>query len=88
MQLESELQQDELQQKSCHSELVHNLDTNSHQQQEIVEAVPISGANVQKYAEMQHALPKIIIKPWEELVHNKHRTGLGYDKELSFHIPD
>ena len=37
---------------------------------------------------MQPASPKPIIIPWEELVHNKHRTGLGYDKELSFHILD
>ena len=33
-------------------------------------------------------LPKPIIKPWEELVHNKHRIGLGYEKDVSFHIPD
>jgi len=39
-------------------------------------------------AETLSALPKPIIRPWEQLVHNKHRTGLGYDKDLSFHIPD
>ena len=38
--------------------------------------------------EVQFTLPKPIIKPWEELVHNKHKIGLGYEKDLSFHIPD
>ena len=39
-------------------------------------------------AEVQLTLPKPIIRPWEQLVHNKHRTGLGYDKDLLFHILD
>jgi len=43
---------------------------------------------VQKDAKGQLALPKSIIRPWEELVHNNHRTGLGYDKDVSFHILD
>lgn len=37
---------------------------------------------------IRHTIPKTIIKVWEELVHNKHKTGLGYDKDVSFHISD
>ena len=32
--------------------------------------------------------PNPIIKPWEEINHKKHRTGLGYDKEVIVHIPN
>ena len=49
---------------------------------------PNKAAVVYVDAETQSALPKPIIRPWEQLVHNKHKTGLGYDKYLSFHIPD
>jgi len=38
--------------------------------------------------EIQRSLPKPIIRPWKELVNNKHKIGLGYDKDVSFHIPD
>ena len=31
---------------------------------------------------------KLVIRPWEEMTHNKHRTGLGYNNDVSFHIPD
>ena len=31
---------------------------------------------------------KPIIIPWEEINNNKHRLGLGYDKEVTFHIPN
>ena len=51
-------------------------------------SVPSSTIDLYADAEAQVLPPKPIIRPWEELVHNKHRTGLGYDKELSFHIPD
>ena len=52
---------------------------------------------VQKHAENQ--LPKIpkqqlrndpskaIIRTWEEIINNKHRTWLGYENDLTFHIP-
>jgi len=39
-------------------------------------------------AKIWHKLPKPIIRPWEELVHNKHIIGLGNEKDVSFHIPD
>ena len=84
LQLESQLQQEELHQNRHHSEpvFVQNIETTTHQQQVNNEAV------VHADAKTQSALPKPIIRPWEHLVHNKHRTGLGYDKDLSFHIPD
>ena len=83
LQLETKLQQEELKQRS-HSEpvFVQNIETTTHQQQ--VNNAAVVHAN----AETESALPKPIIRPWEQLVHNKHRTGLGYDKDLSFHIPD
>ena len=85
LQLESQLQQEELKQRS-HSEpvSVQKIETDSHKQK--VNNVP--AAIVQANAETQSALPKPIIRPWEQLVHNKHKIGLGYDKDLSFHIPD
>ena len=91
LQLETKLQQEELQQWSHHSEpvSVQNNEADSHKQQ--VNNVTVhsdKAASVHADAEIQSALPKPIIRPWEQLVHNKHRTGLGYDKDLSFHIPD
>jgi hypothetical protein len=38
--------------------------------------------------QVQNTLSKPIIRPWEEIIYNKNRTGLGYDKEVTFHIPD
>lgn len=40
------------------------------------------------YIEVPLALLKPIIRPWEKIVHNKHKTDLGYDKKVSFHIPN
>ena len=95
MQLESQLQQEELHQNRHHSEPVSikNNETYSHKQQvNIVEVhsdpVPNKAVVVHANVETQFALPKPIIRLWEQLVHNKHKTGLGYDKDLSFHIPD
>jgi hypothetical protein len=52
-------------------------------QQHIVNPLPqISKKHV------QNTLSKPIIRPWEEIIYNKNRTGLGYDKEVTFHIPD
>jgi len=50
--------------------------------------VPNEVAKLHAEAEIQLALPKSVVRPWEELVHNKHRKGLGYYKDVSFHIPD
>jgi hypothetical protein len=38
--------------------------------------------------QVHNTLSKPIIRPWEEISYNKHRTGLGYDKEVTFHILD
>ena len=88
MQLESQLQQDELQQHKHHDThqqrangQVSNIEVDSHH-------VACTGADLHAEASIQPSPPKPIIRPWEELVHNKHKTGFGYDKELSFHIPD
>ena len=91
MQLETKLKQKELQQWSHHSEpvSVQKIETDSHKQQVNNVTVHSNKATVVHVdAETQSALPKPIIRPWEQLVHNKHRTGLGYDNDLSFHIPD
>ena len=50
--------------------------------------MPNKAAELHADVEVQFSLPMPIIKPWEELVSNQHRTGLGYDKVVSFHIPD
>ena len=80
LQIESQLQQDELQQYKHH-------DTN---QQKInnVDLVPNEATVVHADAEIQPALPKSVIRPWEEHVHNKHITGLGYGNDVSFNILD
>jgi hypothetical protein len=36
----------------------------------------------------QNDLSKMVVRPWEELLFNKNRHGLGYDKGNNFHIPD
>ena len=95
LQLESQLQQEELQQKSHHSEpvSVQKIVKDSHQQQVSKvpvdsHSVPCTRADVHADAAVQPALLKPIIRPWEELVHNKHKNSLGYDKDVTFHIPD
>ena len=37
---------------------------------------------------VQTNLSKPIIRPWEEIRNNKHRTRLRYENVLTFHIPD
>ena len=37
---------------------------------------------------VKNTLSKPIIRHWEEIIYNKNRIGLGYDKEVTFHIPD
>ena len=95
LQLETKLQQEELQQWSHHSEpvSVQKIVKDSHQKKEDKvpvdsHSVPCTRADLHADATVQPALPKPIIRLWEELVHNKHRTGLGYDKDVTFHIPD
>jgi hypothetical protein len=48
----------------------------------------ISKSKCEARHQVQNSLSKPIIRPWEEISHNKHRTGLGYDKEVTFHTPD
>ena len=91
LRLESQLQQEGLQQKSFHFGLVfvQNMETNSHQQQDIGQGTkPNTRADLYADVEAHTSPPKPIIRPWEQIVHNKHIVGLGYDKDFSFHIPD
>lgn len=46
--------------------------------------MPNEATKIHTDAEVQSALPKSIIRPWENLVHNKYKNGLGYDKDVSF----
>ena len=79
LQLESQLQQEELQQKSHHSEPVsiQKIEKYYHQQQVIkVEFdshfVPCNRADFHADAAAPPAFLKPIIRPWEELVHKNH----------------
>lgn len=53
---------------------------------QIIEA--ILGVDLQEDVEVQLALPMLIIKLWEELIKNDNKIGLGYEKGVSFHIPN
>ena len=72
LQLESQLQQDELQQKNHHFELVsiHKIERDFHQQQEYKfvvnsHSVPCTRAYLHVDVTVQPALLKPIIRPWE-----------------------
>ena len=38
--------------------------------------------------QLRNDLSKPIIRPWEEIRYNRQRKGLGYEKDVTFHIPD
>ena len=38
--------------------------------------------------QVHNTLSKPIIRPWEEIIYNKHRTRPGYEKEATFHLLD
>jgi len=50
--------------------------------------VPNATTELHAKAEIQPALPKSVIRHWEGIFHNKHKTSPGYDKDVCFHIPD
>jgi hypothetical protein len=95
LQLESQLQQEEIQQKNHHYELVlvqkncifeEDDDVDSNQQplhKKLSEHASYMNEN-----EVKLPFSKLIIKPWEEIRHTKHRTCIRYEKEVTFHIPD
>ena len=93
LQLESQLLQEEI-----HFKLVHvqnNLPCHSFQQLAHKDATleahnQISGSTLEEKGkeDVQLVLSKPVIRPWEEIVKNKHRTDLGYNKEVKFHILD
>jgi hypothetical protein len=37
--------------------------------------------------QVQNTLSKPIIRPWEKIIYNNNRIGLGYEKEVTFHNP-
>ena len=82
LQLESQLQRNELQEKRVASKSLTNPETADHstsfiQPTSSVEVVPIQLSS------------KPIIKPWEEIQSNRNRRGLGYVKDNdNLHIPD
>ena len=45
----------------------------------------LSGENLDT---VRSAFVKTVIRPWEEMTHNKHRTSLGDNNDVSIHIPD
>ena len=82
LQLESQLQRNELQEKHVASKSLTNPETTNHsnsfiQPDSSVEVVPVQLSS------------KPIIKPWEEIQSNRNRRGLGYVKDdANLHIPD
>ena len=95
-QLELQLQQDEIQQKNQHFELVlvqnplfeddENDDVDLDQQpaqEKLNELTPNSSTN-----DVQLSLSKWIIRLWEEIRNNKHITVIRYEKEVTFLLTD
>jgi hypothetical protein len=90
LQLESQLQQDEIQQKNHHSEpvLVHNnylfkFENDPNQQptqEQLSETAPNSSTD-----EVQLPLSKPFIRSWEEIRYNKHRTVLEHQALMVHH---
>ena len=78
LQLESQLQRNELQEKSdTFKSLNHPDDKSFIPTASSVEVVPVQISS------------KPIIKPWEEIQNNKNRRGLGYvSDDTNLHIPD
>ena len=89
LELESQLQRDELQKKTCDSELVfvqnNNLFEPDHQSKNDQRNEVLSSENLDAVRSVD---VKPVIRPWEEMTHNKHRIGLGYNNDIFFHIPD
>jgi hypothetical protein len=100
LQLESQLQQEEIQQKNHHFELVlvqnnslFEFENDSYQQpthDQISDATSEADSNEDEvfHKQVPLALSKPIIRPWEEIMNNKHITGLGYKMEVTYHILD
>jgi hypothetical protein len=93
LQLESQLQEDEIQQKNQHSELflvqnnsLFEFGNDSYQQpahDQISDTTSKADSNEDEvcHKELSLALFEPIIRPWEEILNNKSRTCLGYKME-------
>jgi hypothetical protein len=103
LQIQTRLLHDELQQKNLqHSELVlvqnnplfNDDDDDDSDQQPVQEKLsePTSDTSADEdevvHEQVQLSLSKPIIRPWEEIKDNKHKTSIGYEKKVTFHIPD
>lgn len=40
------------------------------------------------HTDVKPTVPKTFSRPWEEIFHNKNRSSLGYNKDVSFHVRD
>ena len=97
LQLESQLQRDEIQQKNRHFELVLvqnnsllEFENDSYQHpthDQINDSTSEAYSNEDEVCHKQilHALSNPIIKPWEEIRHNNHKISIGYEKDFTFH---
>ena len=86
LQLESQLQRDELQQKSASSKSFNHTDEDKY-----VDSKPLNQttSSVEVVHDQIHISSKPTIKPWEEIQNNKNRRGLGYvTDDTNLHIPD
>lgn len=95
MHLESQFQQDELQQWELHFELIlFRTNTESHKQlktnqiSKFDHSILSAREDLNTYVEIHPPLPKQIMRPLEDFVRNKHITCLGYDKEVYFNNLD
>ena len=87
LQLESQLQRDELQQKSDASKSFNH--TGEDKDVDSKSLIQTTSSVEVVHDQIELASSKPIIKSWEEVQSNKNRRGLGYDKdENNFHIPD
>lgn len=86
LQLESQLERDELQQKSdVSNSFIHTNADKDVDSKSLIQ--PTSSVEVVPDAVQLSSKP--IIKPWGELQSNKNQQGLAYDKdENNLHIPD
>lgn len=87
LQLASQLQRDELQQK-CHVSEPFNTTTSNDEDDSKPLNDTTSSVEV-VHEQVQPSFSKSILKPWEEIQCNKNKRGLGYDKDdNNFHIPN
>lgn len=99
LQLELQLQQEEIHYKLIHVQnnlLCDSFQQPSHNDATLEEHNQISGSTLEEkeneddifHTHVSLILSISIIRPWEEIVHNKHKIGLGCNKQVTFQILD